>query len=614
MNISTLCVMLILYIPSTTRGQRLVPPRHLGDDEDDHADYADDDNEEEHIPANITDQKGLYVGAACDVTCHPKLSHAYCNSVSKTCECEKKYPVKLNNPYAGCSKPKRLGDQCYYKEACEYTDQHASCVQVHHNAVCQCKNGYHSVSIQKPSKKVFCAEADAPINDLQPWKRLKSYEAIDSEIDAAARGEAREGMLTAGYHLIRGNSAKLSTEATLKAFTEHRKRPIIYIKDSFLQLPPDQGKRNLRMVNDTEERGVKLFEDYNTMLTKNEKQCLLHVGEQNRKNQIPIDEQLSVLDVAVIASDFSTFAGVLSGIAVLSGLICFVLHLFNKNLYGSHHRHRFGNANLAPPILFSSDPVLSPSIGVPEMVPQDANAFQSLVNFSTIKHEERSFVFLFTDPAYWVIFCPKGVGTVPGSLPLPIIDRSLTSRASSHRTFASMPSRRASSAPGCRGISVSASRAGAARTAAILLLSYCHGGPYEVSCRGRADTKLGIDVFRLHCTLSVCQALNTVTTVNIFSGSRRPSIASVHSLSSIRSYSTRRYERERQQKEEREMERRYSRMTAANSTTRVAPTPSPHSTDDLLPTLEEDKQVRFDWYQNNIVLIFHDNNCNKDIT
>ena len=54
-------------------------------------------------------------------------------------------------------------------------------------------------------------------------------------------------------------------------------------------------------------------------------------------------------------NDFATFAGVLSGIAILSGLLCFVLRLFNQNLYGTR-RHRFGNANLAPPILFSSDP------------------------------------------------------------------------------------------------------------------------------------------------------------------------------------------------------------------------------------------------------------------
>lgn len=57
-----------------------------------------------------------------------------------------------------------------------------------------------------------------------------------------------------------------------------------------------------------------------------------------------------------MTTDFSTFAGVLSGIAILSGLICFVLKLFNQNMYGTRRRHRFGNANLAPPILFSSDP------------------------------------------------------------------------------------------------------------------------------------------------------------------------------------------------------------------------------------------------------------------
>ncbi|XP_074038923.1 uncharacterized protein isoform X2 [Leptinotarsa decemlineata] len=376
MKPSILCFMLILYTPLPVPAQRLVPPRkYHSDDDDDHGDYNDEAEDDSFIQKNSTDEKGLYVGAPCEFICSPKLVHVYCNPVSGTCDCEKKFPVKLNNPYAGCSKPKRLGDQCYYKETCQYTDQHASCIQVHHNAICQCQNGYHSVSIQKPSKRVFCAE-----------------------------------------------------------------------------------------------------------------------------------------DVAVITSNFSTFAGVLSGIAILSGLICFVLHLFNQNLYGSHHRrHRFGNANLAPPIIYSSDP----------------------------------------------------------GLPLPIIDRSETSRASSRRTFASIQSRRASSAPGFRAgavHSVAASRAGAARTAAILLLSYCHVPPLEVA--------------KIHDT-------------KIIPGSRRPSIASVHSMNSIRSYSARRYERERQQKEDKELERRYSKMsgTGTNSTMRIGPTPSPHSTDDLLPTLEEDKQT-----------------------
>ncbi|XP_050507119.1 uncharacterized protein LOC126884845 isoform X6 [Diabrotica virgifera virgifera] len=338
---STFSFILILYSPQPfSLAQRLLHSRaYHSDDDDDHVDYHYEDMDDKLLNHNASAEKGQYVGALCEFTCSPKLLHVYCNPVTGTCDCEKKYPVKLNNRYAGCSKPKQLGDQCYYKETCQFTDQHASCIQVHHNAVCQCENGYHTVSLQKPSKRVFCAE-----------------------------------------------------------------------------------------------------------------------------------------DVVVITSDFSTFAGVMSGIAILSGLICFVLHLFNQNLYGTrHNRHRFGNANLPPPILFSSD---------------------------------------------------------PGSLPLPILDRSSTSRASSQRTYASMPSRRSSSAPGFRS-----------------------GATYS-----RA-------------------------------GSRRPSIASVHSATSIRSYSTRRYERERKEKEERELERRFSKLSSTNSTIRIAPTPSPHSTDDLLPTLEEDRPI-----------------------
>lgn len=58
------------------------------------------------------------------------------------------------------------------------------------------------------------------------------------------------------------------------------------------------------------------------------------------------------------------------------------------------------------------------------------------------------------------------------------VSATTASRASStHRTYPSMGSRRASSAPGYRtgavGTAVAMSRAGAARTAAILLLSYC---------------------------------------------------------------------------------------------------------------------------------------------
>jgi len=66
---------------------------------------------------------------------------------------------------------------------------------------------------------------------------------------------------------------------------------------SILSLPPGQWNdvetyqaakcriQHLRVVNDTAERGVKLFEEYNTLLTKDEeeKQFLLQVVEANRK-------------------------------------------------------------------------------------------------------------------------------------------------------------------------------------------------------------------------------------------------------------------------------------------------------------------------------------------
>jgi len=69
------------------------------------------------------------------------------------------------------------------------------------------------------------------------------------------------------------------------------------IGDEFLLVLPEdwndsqdyqEGKRrveNLRVVNDTAERGVKLFEDFNKSLTNDEeeKQFLLQVVEANRK-------------------------------------------------------------------------------------------------------------------------------------------------------------------------------------------------------------------------------------------------------------------------------------------------------------------------------------------
>lgn len=49
--------------------------------------------------------KGMYVGAPCESTCSAKLLHVFCNPQSGVCECEKKYPVKVN-PFSGCDKRK----------------------------------------------------------------------------------------------------------------------------------------------------------------------------------------------------------------------------------------------------------------------------------------------------------------------------------------------------------------------------------------------------------------------------------------------------------------------------------------------------------------------------
>lgn len=87
-------------------------------------------------------------------------------------------------------------------------------------------------------------------------------------------------------------------------------------------------------------------------------------------------------------------------------------------------------------------------------------------------------------------------------------------------------------------------------------------------------------------------------------GSRRPSLASLNSsTSSARSYSSKRFERERNDKEQRAAilelrlaKQRQDREDQQNNTLtqQVAPTPSPrtpHSTDELLPSVEEGKEV-----------------------
>ncbi|XP_058126287.1 uncharacterized protein LOC131281551 [Anopheles ziemanni] len=352
-------------------------------------------------------------------------------------------------------------------------------------------------------------------------------------------------------------------------------------------------------------------------------------------------------DMASITADLPTLFGVTSGIAVLAGLICMVLHLFSKTKY-PRPRH-FGDANLAPPILFSSDT----------------------------------------------------------GIPLTIQSARPSSRSSqrSSGSIGSYGNRRSSSAPlhGSKGVLVSTSRTGAARSAAILLVS-CHISAIRNSQSTSTDSQhpssylsddnmtrylerqlehqkqllyLDIPSLRTHNKLfsKFCKATALIgqpsaaaaagsggrrkyqggasssedeagghtagtmgsvagrlggryagASVNDDSsfdnddddhydrhGSRRPSLASVHSTSSsVRSYSMRRFEQEIQQKELRqEMKRHLARLQEQQQLQKIKPniiigeviscpmnrpiltTPSPmtpNSVDDILPSVDETQE------------------------
>ncbi|XP_068631358.1 uncharacterized protein [Battus philenor] len=146
-----LCV-LVKAAPNATRRRAATAQPLLPDDEDElaHLDYYD----EHHI--NIS-EKGMYLGSPCDFSCNPKLVHVYCEPSTLSCQCDPKHPVALG-PAKGCAKPKKLGEQCFYRQTCQAFDPHASCVQVNHNAYCQCEPGYHSTSHSRPVPRVFCTE------------------------------------------------------------------------------------------------------------------------------------------------------------------------------------------------------------------------------------------------------------------------------------------------------------------------------------------------------------------------------------------------------------------------------------------------------------------------
>ncbi|EDW94455.2 uncharacterized protein LOC6534057 isoform X2 [Drosophila yakuba] len=269
-------------------------------DDDDYGSYPDDVDELEAL-LNNKSAKGKYIGAPCnELKCDVKLLHVSCDKDSQTCSCERNYPVQLGL-IKGCAKPKKLGDQCFYDETCIYNDENSLCVQVRHNAMCQCASGFHSVSYVKPTRRVFCTP-----------------------------------------------------------------------------------------------------------------------------------------DLSELSSDLPTLLGVSTGIAVLAGLICMVLHLFSKTKYPRHRN--YGDASIPPPILYSSD------TGIPLTVhsarPSSRSSIRSTGSIGSYGNRRASAGGLGGGGGGGVAGGGAGGGGASGS-------------------------------GGSKGILVSTSRTGAARSAAILLIS-CH--------------------------------------------------------------------------------------------------------------------------------------------
>lgn len=54
----------------------------------------------------------------------------------------------------------KLDDQCFYDLACSYSDENSVCTQINHNAICQCKEGFHAVTHSKPTRRTFCTQSN----------------------------------------------------------------------------------------------------------------------------------------------------------------------------------------------------------------------------------------------------------------------------------------------------------------------------------------------------------------------------------------------------------------------------------------------------------------------
>lgn len=177
-------------------------------------------------------------------------------------------------------------------------------------------------------------EAPIAINaawaDLSLWKDMINYEVIDPQISEVVKNAIKSHLWYLSDELVglslfsekvsnkakveivkkmeceptarkvRGDSSLLSDQTVLADFANKRSLQLfdkLKINSIFLTTHPNEwncnehyisGKKitkNLKVVNDIAERGVKLFEEFNKLLTKDEeeKQLLLQVVEADRK-------------------------------------------------------------------------------------------------------------------------------------------------------------------------------------------------------------------------------------------------------------------------------------------------------------------------------------------
>lgn len=172
--------------------------------------------------------------------------------------------------------------------------------------------------------------SNAPWSDLSLWNDMTKYHDIDPEVTGIVKKAFKSHLWYLSDELVglslfskkvsvddkveivekmkcepaerkvRGNSALLTEEARLADFASKRSLQLLEkleINTNFFTKNPDEWTddqeyikgqniiRNLKVVNDLAERGVKLFEEFNKLLTndEDEKQVLLQVIEANRK-------------------------------------------------------------------------------------------------------------------------------------------------------------------------------------------------------------------------------------------------------------------------------------------------------------------------------------------